>query len=100
MPLYHVTITLGNERAVIAVDHVLQEYGVSEQEMFCTWFVDRPEIQGDGDTLEQALSFLFNDMEEWAGDLSDISEFRHQFYKSTKQSRTKFRMPIIGDAGG
>ena len=96
MPLYHINITLNNERAVIAVDHILEEYGVSEQEMFCTWLMDRPEIQGDGDTLEQALGFLFNDLKEWPGDLSDIGEVRHQFYKAIKSSKNTFRVPVIG----
>ena len=100
MPLYHVQIQLNNERAVIAVDHVLEEYGVSEQDLFCTWFVDRPEIQGDGETLEQALQYLFKNL-EFSKNFNNpsVDKIRHEFYKSMKSSRAKFQTPIIGEYG-
>lgn len=101
MPLYHVTLTSGNQRAVIAVDHVLEEYGISEQEFVSTWFLDRPEIQGDGDTVEEAVNNLIKDLAKYEersiryAEEPHIMQMRHQFAKSIKWSKARFITPII-----
>jgi hypothetical protein len=48
---------------VIAIDHVLEEYGVSEQEFVSTWLVSDPRIQGDGNTFEEAIQDLFGNID-------------------------------------
>lgn len=63
MPLYHVNISLGDRRDVIVVDHVLEEYGISEQEFVSVWLASDKRIQGDGDTFEDAIKDLFNNWE-------------------------------------
>ncbi len=63
MPLYHINVTFGERRDVIVVDHVLEEYGISEQTFFSTWLGSDKRIQGDGDTFEEAIKNLFNNFE-------------------------------------
>ena len=40
----------------LVLEHVKEEYGVSEQEFWCCWIVGEEHVQGDGDTAEAAIN--------------------------------------------
>lgn len=94
MPLYHINVTLGDRRDVIVVDHVLQEYGISEQEFYSVWLGSDKRLQGDGDTFENAIGNLF-----------DSIDFRRHMWGISDEMRkiqgtTTWYTPIVEAANG
>ena len=54
---FDIHLELGNQRAVIFVDRMVEE------NCYCTWLASDPRIQGDGETFEQAIDELFNNID-------------------------------------
>lgn len=53
---YHVHFEINGKRETVVLEHVLEEYGVSEQEFWCCWISNEPYVEGSGNTADQAIN--------------------------------------------
>ena len=91
---YQVVFIINNERKTLVLEHVKEEYGVSEQEFWCSWIKDEAHVQGDGDTAEAAINNML-----MRCDMQRQGFALHQQIQSLKGTATWYT-PIIGEAHG
>jgi hypothetical protein len=85
---YQIVFEIDGKRERIILEHVKEEYGVSEQEFWSVWVADKKYICGDGDTAEQAIQNMMKDFNE-------REEIRALFKKSIENSGAQFKTPVI-----
>lgn len=85
---YHVALEINGKRELIILEHVKEEYGVSEQEFWSVWVANAKYICGDGDTAEQAIQDMIKSFNE-------REEIRIAFNAAVEKSVASFKTPII-----
>lgn len=87
---YKVVFVINGERKTLILEHIKEEYGVSEQEFWSCWLLDKKHICGDGDTPEKAIEAMIKQKES-------VELMRRLFNESIEKSITQFKTPIIND---
>ena len=87
---YQVIFEINGKREILVLEHVKEEYGVSEQEFWCCWIVNKKETNGEGRCAEEAIMDMLRQIKE-------IADMRSAMAAMLENNKLQFKTPIIPD---